>query len=67
MSETKSKPEIDQNEIRNSNSAIRNSMIVFDDVSKFYGEILGVNRVKLQIAPGITAWSGQTAPANPRS
>ena len=23
------------------------SMIVFDDVSKFYGEILGVNRVSL--------------------
>src|SRR6185436_19717547 len=33
-------------------------MIVFDDVSKFYGEILGVNRVKLQIAPGITSLVG---------
>ncbi len=33
-------------------------MIVFDDVSKFYGEILGVNRVSLQIAPGITSLVG---------
>ena len=33
-------------------------MIVFDDVSKFYGEILGVNRVNLQIAPGITSLVG---------
>src|SRR5215213_4348036 len=33
-------------------------MIVFDDVSKFYGEILGVNRVNLSIAPGITSLVG---------
>jgi ABC-2 type transport system ATP-binding protein len=33
-------------------------MIVFDDVSKFYGEILGVNRVNLAIAPGITSLVG---------
>jgi ABC-2 type transport system ATP-binding protein len=33
-------------------------MILFDDVSKFYGEILGVNRVNLQIAPGITSLVG---------
>src|SRR6185436_7001367 len=46
-------------EIRNSQSEIRNSTtIVFDDVSKFYGEILGVNRVNLQIAPGITSLVG---------
>lgn len=32
--------------------------IVFDDVSKFYGEILGVNRVNLSIAPGITSLVG---------
>ncbi len=32
--------------------------IVFEDVSKFYGEILGVNRVNLQIAPGITSLVG---------
>jgi ABC-2 type transport system ATP-binding protein len=33
-------------------------MIVFDDVSKFYGEILGVNCINLQIAPGITSLVG---------
>lgn len=33
-------------------------MIVFDEVSKFYGEILGINRVSLQIAPGITSLVG---------
>jgi ABC-2 type transport system ATP-binding protein len=33
-------------------------MIVFDDVSKFYGEILGVNRVNISIAPGITSLVG---------
>lgn len=32
--------------------------IVFDDVSKFYGEILGVNRVTLAIEPGITSLVG---------
>jgi ABC-2 type transport system ATP-binding protein len=35
-----------------------NNQIVFDNVSKFYGEILGVNRVNLQIAPGITSLVG---------
>ena len=34
------------------------NLIIFDDVSKFYGEILGVNRVNLQIAPGITSLVG---------
>ncbi|MFN7944198.1 MAG: ABC transporter ATP-binding protein [Blastocatellia bacterium] len=33
-------------------------MIVFEDVSKFYGEILGINRVNLQLAPGITSLVG---------
>ncbi len=33
-------------------------MIDFEDVSKFYGEVLGVNRVNLQIAPGITSLVG---------
>src|SRR5687767_6304661 len=47
----------DLDEIRNSKSEPRNS-IVFDDVSKFYGEILGVNRVNLQISPGITSLVG---------
>jgi ABC-2 type transport system ATP-binding protein len=34
------------------------SEIVFEDVSKFYGEILGVNRVNLTITPGITSLVG---------
>jgi ABC-2 type transport system ATP-binding protein len=33
-------------------------MIVFEDVSKFYGEILGVNRVSLAVEPGITSLVG---------
>ncbi len=45
---------------QNSQFAIRNpqSEIVFDNVSKFYGEILGVNRVTLSIPPGITSLVG---------
>jgi ABC-2 type transport system ATP-binding protein len=34
------------------------SEIVFDNVSKFYGEILGVNRVTISIPPGITSLVG---------
>jgi len=33
-------------------------LIIFDNVSKFYGEILGVNRINLQVAPGITSLVG---------
>ena len=32
--------------------------IVFEGVSKFYGEILGVNRVTLRIPPGICSLVG---------
>ena len=32
--------------------------VVFQDVSKFYGEVLGVNRVTLNIPPGITSLVG---------
>src|SRR5436189_3653034 len=39
-------------------SVSSDEMIVFEDVSKFYGEVLGVNRVSLQIAPGITSLVG---------
>jgi len=35
-----------------------NDRIVFEDVSKFYGEILGVNRVNLSIPCGITSLVG---------
>src|SRR5437016_2872482 len=34
------------------------STIVFDNVSKFYGEVLGVNRVSLSIPSGITSLVG---------
>ena len=32
--------------------------VIFDEVSKFYGEVLGVNRVTLTIPPGITSLVG---------
>jgi ABC-2 type transport system ATP-binding protein len=32
--------------------------IIFDNVSRFYGEVLGVNRVSLSIPPGITSLVG---------
>jgi ABC-2 type transport system ATP-binding protein len=35
-----------------------NDLIVFDNVSKFYGEVLGVNRISLTIPPGITTLVG---------
>jgi len=37
---------------------MNDQLIIFDDVSKFYGEILGVNRINLQISPGITSLVG---------
>jgi ABC-2 type transport system ATP-binding protein len=36
----------------------RSKLITFDDISKFYGEVLGVNRVDLSIPPGITSLVG---------
>ena len=36
----------------------RDCSIVFEDVSKFYGEVLGINRVSLSIPPGITGLVG---------
>lgn len=35
-----------------------NDRIIFEDVSKFYGEILGLNHVNLAIPPGITGLVG---------
>ena len=60
MSELEPKPTIGNGQIRNPKSEIRNSSaeIRFNDVSKFYGEILGVNRVKLTIGSGITSLVG---------
>jgi len=34
------------------------SRIVFRDISKFYGEVLGINRVNLDIGPGLTSLVG---------
>jgi ABC-2 type transport system ATP-binding protein len=34
------------------------NLVTFDNVSKFYGEVLGVNRVTLAIEPGITSLVG---------
>jgi len=39
-------------------NARRPPAVVFDEVSKFYGEVLGVNRVTLNIPPGITSLVG---------
>ncbi|PWU08360.1 MAG: ABC transporter ATP-binding protein, partial [Terriglobia bacterium] len=35
-----------------------NRLITFADVSRFYGEVLGINRVNLAIPPGITSLVG---------
>jgi hypothetical protein len=39
-------------------------MIVFEDVSKFYGEILGVNQVNLQMRRALRVSSDRTVRAN---
>ena len=36
----------------------RDELIVFDNVSRFYGDVLGVNNVTLAIPPGITSLVG---------
>jgi ABC-2 type transport system ATP-binding protein len=36
----------------------RGDRIVLENVSKFYGEVLGVNRIDLEIGPGVTALVG---------
>jgi ABC-2 type transport system ATP-binding protein len=45
-------------EASRSADARRLPAVVFDEVSKFYGEVLGVNRVTLNIPPGITSLVG---------
>jgi len=42
----------------NGSDSTGNARITFDNVSKFYGEVLGVNRVHLSIPPGITGLVG---------
>jgi ABC-2 type transport system ATP-binding protein len=38
--------------------ALTDRRVVFENVSKFYGEVLGINRVSLSIPPGITGLVG---------
>jgi ABC-2 type transport system ATP-binding protein len=38
--------------------SVANDRIIFDDVSKFYGEVLGVNRVNLSLPSGVTSLVG---------
>ncbi|HYL78480.1 MAG TPA: ABC transporter ATP-binding protein [Bryobacteraceae bacterium] len=35
-----------------------NDRVIFENVSKFYGDVLGVNRVNLHIPPGVTSLVG---------
>jgi ABC-2 type transport system ATP-binding protein len=37
---------------------VHDGKIVFENVSKFYGEVLGVNRVNLSLPPGVTSLVG---------
>jgi ABC-2 type transport system ATP-binding protein len=37
---------------------VSDGRVIFDNVSRFYGEVLGVNRVTLSIPPGITSLVG---------
>ncbi|HEY2394007.1 MAG TPA: ABC transporter ATP-binding protein [Candidatus Angelobacter sp.] len=39
-------------------SPVTNSNIIFENVSKFYGEVLGVNNVSLSLPPGVTSLVG---------
>jgi ABC-2 type transport system ATP-binding protein len=39
-------------------TALPNRLVTFGEVSRFYGEVLGVNRVNLAIPPGITSLVG---------
>ena len=39
-------------------SAPAQDAVVFEGISKFYGEVLGVNRVTLSVGPGITSLVG---------
>src|SRR5262245_64414458 len=47
-----------QSEIRNPKSAIAEPVLLFDAVSKWYGAVIGVNQVTLELRPGITGLVG---------
>ena len=38
--------------------AVSENLITFVNVSRFYGEVLGVNKVSLTIPPGVTSLVG---------
>ena len=42
------------------------NLITFTNVSRFYGEVLGVNKVSSPFRPASPAWSVPTAAAKPR-
>jgi len=37
---------------------VSSDLVVFENVSRFYGEVLGINRVNLSIPPGVTSLVG---------
>jgi len=37
---------------------VSESLVTFNNVSRFYGEVLGINKVSLTIPPGITSLVG---------
>jgi len=39
-------------------TSVHDGTIIFENVSKFYGEVLGVNRVNLSLPPGVTSLVG---------
>ena len=45
---------------------VANNRIIFDDVSKFYGEVLGVNRVNLSLPRALPVWLDRMVRARPR-
>ena len=48
----------DPNVFEDERIVFEDDRIVFQNVSKFYGEVLGVNQVNLEIEPGITSLVG---------
>src|SRR5437899_12178145 len=43
---------------RDGGGPVSESLITFTNVSRFYGEVLGINKVSLGIPPGITSLVG---------
>src|SRR6185369_12021247 len=43
---------------RHGGGPVSDNLITFSNVSRFYGEVLGINKVSLSIPPGITSLVG---------